>query len=251
VFPNELDLEFAREVRRILVCPICQEMLNNPFNVRTCLHRFCSECIETYNRVAKKECPCCRAMISNRRTLRSDKKISAIMNTLKEEFAKLAREEELENKEITRKILQEQKKLKEKCEKQKAVVRNEFKRKFSDEYYERKKQDREEKRLDLIRQGKRSYPKGVSTEQQDIQTAIKFLEDKKARLQDLLLPVDIEIELRHDEEQHKQFTQIQKIRVKASRTVSLIHLAILLTHRNGNREEEWPNYEMYIKEPDM
>ena len=27
--------------------------------------------------------------------------------------------------------------------------------------------------------------------------------------------------------------------------ISLIHLGILVSHKNGNREEEWPNYEFF------
>lgn len=100
-----------------LTCPICQEMVNSPVIYKSCLHRFCSNCIETYNRQGKKECPLCRIVIGNRRQLRPDKNISSLMNHLQEEFKKITRLEELENIEIKRKIIQEQKKLKEKKDK--------------------------------------------------------------------------------------------------------------------------------------
>jgi hypothetical protein len=38
--------------------------------VRQCLHKFCAQCIEDYNRKQKKECPGCRHQIGSRRYLR-------------------------------------------------------------------------------------------------------------------------------------------------------------------------------------
>ena len=57
-------------------------MVNNPVQFKMCVHRFCSNCIETYNRQGKKECPLCRILIANRRQLRSDKNIAALLNHL-------------------------------------------------------------------------------------------------------------------------------------------------------------------------
>lgn len=54
------------------------------------------------------------------------------MNHLADEFKKITRLEELENIEIKRKIIQEQKKLKEKKDKQKKVVNNELRRKYAE-----------------------------------------------------------------------------------------------------------------------
>ena len=87
-------------------------MVTNPVIYKHCLHRFCSNCIETYNRQGKKECPLCRVAIGNRRQLRSDKNISALMGHLTEEFKKLARQDEIENAEIKRRMIVEQRKLK-------------------------------------------------------------------------------------------------------------------------------------------
>ena len=84
-------------------------MVNNPVIYKSCLHRFCNNCIESYNRLGKKECPLCRKQIGNRRQLRPDKNIQALMDTLKYDFIKLQKQEELENAEIKRKIIQEQK----------------------------------------------------------------------------------------------------------------------------------------------
>lgn len=107
-------------------------MVSNPVIYKSCLHRFCSNCIETYNRQGKKECPLCRVAIGNRRQLRPDKNIAALMSHLTEEFKKISRMEELENMEIKRKLIAEQKKLKERKDKQKRFVNNEMKRKYAE-----------------------------------------------------------------------------------------------------------------------
>jgi len=64
---NMISPDFIRGVMKNLTCPICQEMVQNPVIYKSCLHRFCSNCIETYNRQGKKECPLCRIAIGNRR----------------------------------------------------------------------------------------------------------------------------------------------------------------------------------------
>ena len=38
---------------------------------------------------------------------------------------------------------------------------------------------------------------------------------------------------------------IHKVRLMTNRQISLIHLAILIAHKNGLKEEEWPNFEFY------
>ena len=123
-------------------------MVKTPVIYKSCLHRFCSNCIETYNRQGKKECPLCRVAIGNRRQLRPDKNIAALMSHLTEEFKKINRMEELENIEIKRRMISDQKKLKEKKDKQKRIVNNEFKRKYAEtgeERQERLAKEREEK----------------------------------------------------------------------------------------------------------
>ena len=114
---NMISSDFTKGVQRNLTCPICQEMVANPVIYKSCLHRFCSNCIETYNRQGKKECPLCRVAIGNRRQLRPDKNIAALMAHLTEEFKKITRMDELENIEIKRKMIADQKKLKEKKDK--------------------------------------------------------------------------------------------------------------------------------------
>ena len=111
---NMISPDFIKGVMKNLTCPICQEMVTNPVIYKSCLHRFCSNCIETYNRQGKKECPLCRVAIGNRRQLRPDKNIAALMSHLTEEFKKINRMDELDNIEIKRKLISDQKKLKEK-----------------------------------------------------------------------------------------------------------------------------------------
>ena len=38
---------------------------------------------------------------------------------------------------------------------------------------------------------------------------------------------------------------IKRIRLKASRTATLIHIGILIAHKNSCKEDEWPNFEFY------
>ena len=47
---NMISPDFIKGVQKNLTCPICQEMVTNPVIYKSCLHRFCSNCIETYNR---------------------------------------------------------------------------------------------------------------------------------------------------------------------------------------------------------
>ena len=78
---TECDLDGAETVDRYLSCPVCLGLLRQPTSTE-CLHRFCSECIETSLRVGKKECPSCRFPISTRRALRRDHNFEALMLTL-------------------------------------------------------------------------------------------------------------------------------------------------------------------------
>ena len=102
-----LTNDFIKGVMKNLTCPICQEVLKIPVIYKGCLHRFCTNCIETYNRQGKKECPLCRIAIGNRRQLRRDKNISALMSHLTEDFKKIVRMDELENIEIKRRLISE------------------------------------------------------------------------------------------------------------------------------------------------
>lgn len=80
----------------------------------------------------------------------------------------------------------------------------------------------------------------------DTNHVIRMIEEKKANLPNLLLPVDIEIVITHDKEQNDQYKMmVKRIRLKTHRSITLIHLGILVAHKNLCKEDEWPNYEFY------
>lgn len=80
----------------------------------------------------------------------------------------------------------------------------------------------------------------------DTNHVIRMIEEKKANLPNLLLPVDIEIVINHEREQNDCFKMmVKRIRLKAHRTITLIHLGILVAHKNHCKEDEWPNFEFY------
>lgn len=78
---SHLPLGGADTLDRSLSCPICLSIMRAP-TATECLHRFCSECIETSIRIGKKECPSCRFPIATRRALRRDLNFEALMLTL-------------------------------------------------------------------------------------------------------------------------------------------------------------------------
>jgi hypothetical protein len=80
----------------------------------------------------------------------------------------------------------------------------------------------------------------------DTNHVIRMIEEKKANLPNLLKPVDIEIIITHDKDQNDQYKMmVKRIRLKAHRSITLIHLGILVAHKNLCKEDEWPNYEFY------
>ena len=120
VFTNNLiTQDFIVGTQQQLTCAICQSTLTNPVQFRLCVHRFCSHCIEAYNRQGKKECPVCRVEISNRRHLRPDKLVEKMIGRLSTSMKRIEKQLENENEEVRRKMLLQQKKLKEKADKQK------------------------------------------------------------------------------------------------------------------------------------
>ena len=52
-----IDGEMFEKMKETILCPVCTNVYKNPVNVRLCLHKFCSDCIENYIRKYKKECP--------------------------------------------------------------------------------------------------------------------------------------------------------------------------------------------------
>lgn len=85
---NMIDVETFEKLKETLLCSVCADVYKDPMNVRQCLHKFCSQCIEDYNRIYKKECPACRTPIGCRRQLRRDFKIQLIIKSIIKETTK-------------------------------------------------------------------------------------------------------------------------------------------------------------------
>jgi hypothetical protein len=45
-----VDLSLFRQIKELLHCPVCYDVLKDPLNVKMCLHKFCSNCIENFSR---------------------------------------------------------------------------------------------------------------------------------------------------------------------------------------------------------
>lgn len=76
LFFSQQQLE--RLVKEVFRCSICLNILLEPVNIKTCLHKFCKKCIEEYHRKIKKECVICRQFIETRRHMRDDETMSII-----------------------------------------------------------------------------------------------------------------------------------------------------------------------------
>ena len=72
----------CRTINAELTCPICLGLLHAPVVIRSCLHRFCSECIEKCLRIGRKECPSCRIHVPSRRSLRRDDALDALISKI-------------------------------------------------------------------------------------------------------------------------------------------------------------------------
>jgi len=70
--------QFTKELQ----CPICLQLLSKTLTVMECLHRFCSECVNSSLRLGKKECPVCRVGCATRRSLRPDLKFDELIHSM-------------------------------------------------------------------------------------------------------------------------------------------------------------------------
>ncbi|XP_953460.1 uncharacterized protein TA11340 [Theileria annulata] len=59
-------------LREELTCAICSGIISKCVVIKTCLHRFCSNCIEKCVRVGTRGCPKCRKHVPSRRFFRND-----------------------------------------------------------------------------------------------------------------------------------------------------------------------------------
>ena len=70
--------QFTKELQ----CPICLQLLTHTLTSMECLHRFCSECVNSSLRIGKKECPVCRSSCATRRSLRPDQTFDELIVTM-------------------------------------------------------------------------------------------------------------------------------------------------------------------------
>ena len=67
----------------ILKCPVCLGSLDRTKAIPRCGHRFCQNCIVPYiSVIGNDKCPCCRERCENKRVLRSDENLDALVKTL-------------------------------------------------------------------------------------------------------------------------------------------------------------------------
>jgi hypothetical protein len=78
---TRVEINGPETIERYLSCPICLGLMRAA-TATECLHRFCSECIESAIRLGRKECPTCRAPIATRRALRRDDNFDNLVRSL-------------------------------------------------------------------------------------------------------------------------------------------------------------------------
>ena len=64
-------------------CPICSEILEDPYLIPKCCHRFCCVCIHKYIQAGNKECPTCRQQIISKRDLKRDDQMDKLLQRFK------------------------------------------------------------------------------------------------------------------------------------------------------------------------
>ena len=94
---TRVEINGPETIERYLSCPICLGLMRAT-TATECLHRFCSECIESAIRLGRKECPTCRAPIATRRALRRDLNFDNLVRSL---YPDVDIEEEVEEMDIS------------------------------------------------------------------------------------------------------------------------------------------------------
>ncbi|AFZ81670.1 hypothetical protein BEWA_010870 [Theileria equi strain WA] len=69
-------------LRDEISCAICSGIVHKCVVIKTCLHRFCSSCIEKCVRIGLRECPKCRKHVPSRRFLKPDPIYDSIISRL-------------------------------------------------------------------------------------------------------------------------------------------------------------------------
>ncbi|GFH43842.1 hypothetical protein CTEN210_00315 [Chaetoceros tenuissimus] len=70
-------------INRKYDCAICLEIMEDPYLIPKCCHRFCGVCIHKSIRAGNKECPTCRQHIVSKRDLRRDEQMDKLLKRFK------------------------------------------------------------------------------------------------------------------------------------------------------------------------
>eukprot|EP00741_Cyanophora_paradoxa_P011969 tig00020572_g11565.t1 len=103
VVPEQADRVVTVGQRAIdieLTCPICLSIMDNPYSVMECMHRFCAECINRAIRANIKECPTCRVRIVSKRSLRPDPQFAGLIRAFYPNLAEHEAMQQAQLKEI-------------------------------------------------------------------------------------------------------------------------------------------------------
>eukprot|EP01083_Nonionella_stella_P039289 106863_1 len=101
------DNKVTLAVRRLnsdLTCPICLCIMRKTVAVTACMHRFCSNCIETSLRLGKKECPACRSKCVSRRNLRRDETFDKLIQTFYPDLESAEKQQDVVTCEIIKEL---------------------------------------------------------------------------------------------------------------------------------------------------
>uniref|UniRef100_A0A915EDV7 RING-type E3 ubiquitin transferase n=1 Tax=Ditylenchus dipsaci TaxID=166011 RepID=A0A915EDV7_9BILA len=73
------DIHSLHKFEDGLRCSLCKELMRDPVLVKTCLHRFCSNCIHKQASGGLKTCPTCNILLSKKDPFRPDPNFAAII----------------------------------------------------------------------------------------------------------------------------------------------------------------------------
>lgn len=75
--PQEINIDHdltnsLRPLYKEIICPLCNDILQNTMAAKECLHRFCGSCILNSLKTSKKECPVCFKKLSSQSYIKED-----------------------------------------------------------------------------------------------------------------------------------------------------------------------------------
>lgn len=225
--------------------------MQEPVNVKTCLHKFCSKCINDYIRIEKKECPTCRTSIGSRRMLRRDEKLKQIIDTLipnLDSFRQYEQEEVQRNIKALNKNDEYKKKLAEIQKIRERQIRNEI---------EERKDNKPPKIKPII--NRRPEPKVKPTIQRERErspqsTDRKFRQTKRQKIDEVPLPINVKFKLKQLQQSSKGTSNqnpekliIQKKIIDTNDEITLRHLAQYIKLSSGNQDLNINSIAFYVK----